>query len=412
MRTTVSSIPALRWMRHGFTLVEMLVSVAVLGIVMVLATEMIDDTEKIWKTTNAKVDAFQGARAGFQLMTDQLRQATLNTYYDYYDAAGMAYGPWLANSGNATGAWTASGTGTTFVPATYGRQSELHFISGALPSSKILPPGGSVFTQSVFFQFPQDYTANETNYGTLNRLLNGSGFFIEFSPETASFANSPPSFYTGLSSYVPKYRFRLIQFVQPTENFSVYNYSITSGTSPFAWFVNAVNTVPTAPAAPNVRIVADNIIALIIWPKMTDSPTDSLTSASTTGNLYDYDSRMGASSGSPPWVPGTSAAPNAQPLAMNQMPPILRVAMVAIDEPSAQRIQAANVTPPPVITNAIGATANQSRFTDPVTASATAPPDQMDLDLASLGTDLVAAKINYRIFDTTLAVRSAKFSSQ
>ncbi len=411
-------IPLQRRLRHrrGFTLVEMLVSVAVLAFIMVLAAQMIGDTEKIWKNTTAKVDAFQGARAGFQLMTDQLRQATLNTYYDYYNASGVSYSSWASQSGNATATWAnTSGASSTFVPATYGRQSELHFISGPLPSSLLTPVlGGSIVTQSVFFQFPQDYTQNSTNYGSLNRLLNAAGFFIEFSAETngptPNFANSPPTFYTSLASYVPKYRFRLMQFIQPTENLSVYNYNTISGTSPDDWFVKPLNSSPTT----NVRMVADNIVALIIWPKMTDSGTDTLTGSSATGNKYDYDSRMGANSGAAtaPWVPG--APPNLvpQPVPMDQMPPILRVAMVAIDEPSAQRIQLGSITAPKVVTDAIGLTANTTRFTNPVPASNTAPPDQMDLDLASLGNDLAAAKIQYRIFDTTLAVRSAKFSTQ
>ena len=416
MRTSLSSPAISRRNDSGFTLVEMLVSMAVLGLIMLLTTEMIGNTEKIWKNTTAKVDAFQGARAGFQLMTDQLRQATLNTYYDYYNAAGLAYGPWASQASNTSATWaTTAGASTTFVPVTYGRQSELHFTSGAQPSGLLAPaPGGSIVTHSVFFQFPQDYTQDSTDYGSLNRLLNGAGFFIEFSAETngttANFANSPPSMITGFGNYTPKYRFRLMQFVQPTENLSVYNYSLTNGTSPSDWFVTPIKNSP----AVNVRMVADNIIALIIWPKITDSSTDTLTSNSSTGNKYDYDSRMGASSGTamPPWVPGTPPNLTPQPLPMNQMPPILRVAMVAIDEPSAQRLQLGSITPPKIITDAIGVTANTTRFTNPVPASGVAPPDQMDLDLASLGTDLDTAKVNYRIFDTTLSIRSAKFSIQ
>jgi uncharacterized protein (TIGR02599 family) len=65
----------------------MLVSVAILGLIMLLAAQMIDETERVWKTTSARTDAFQAARAGFEQMTDQLRQATVKTYYDYFDVA-------------------------------------------------------------------------------------------------------------------------------------------------------------------------------------------------------------------------------------------------------------------------------------------------------------------------------------
>ena len=367
---------------------------------------MVDSMEKVWKSTSAKVDAFQGARAGFELMTDQLRQATINSYYDYFDAAGDAYGPYAS-----THPTTTFNQSSNFIPVTYGRQSELHFISGPKPSGLLTPsapaPSGQIVTQSVFFLFPRDYTQDSSDYGTLKRLLNASGFFIEFGTET-KVVNSPPSFIAGLGSYSPKYRFRLMQFVQPTENLSIYNYSLTTGTSPYDWFVTPIaNSHATC-----VRMVADNIIALIIWPKLTDSGADTLTGSTPllTANRYDYDSREGANSGSNPWAP-TTANSVPQPEPMNQMPPILKVAMVAIDEPSAQRIQMASATAPKVITDAIGLTANPSRFTTPI-AAGTPPPDQMDIDLASLGDDLAGARINYRIFNTTIAVRSAKFSSK
>ena len=74
--------------RAGFSLVEMLVAMAVLTIILLITAQMTGDVAKIWSTTSAKVDSFQSARAAFELMTDELRQATVNTYYDYFDANG------------------------------------------------------------------------------------------------------------------------------------------------------------------------------------------------------------------------------------------------------------------------------------------------------------------------------------
>ncbi len=142
---------------QGFTLVELLVAIAILGIIMVLVSQMIGATSSLWKRTSAKIDSLRDARLGFELMTDQLRQATTNTYWDYFNAAGQT-----------TAQWTASGAATPFLPAAYGRQSELHFISGSSNLGLVLPNGTQV-TQGVFFQFPGGYTGNSA-YSTLNTL--------------------------------------------------------------------------------------------------------------------------------------------------------------------------------------------------------------------------------------------------
>jgi uncharacterized protein (TIGR02599 family) len=189
--------PELRFSR-AFTLVEILVSVAILSLLMLLVVQMIGSVDKIWKNTSSKIEAFQGARAGFQLMTSELRQATLNTYFDYYNAAGQMLTQWYA--ANPTQA---------FIPAAYGRQSELHFTSGqysALPGtstgavssslildSTTLPPNGQI-TDCVFFQCPSNYTLN-IQYSSLNNLLNAVGFFVEFGTELNA-ANSPPTLIT------------------------------------------------------------------------------------------------------------------------------------------------------------------------------------------------------------------------
>jgi uncharacterized protein (TIGR02599 family) len=396
----------------GFTLVEMLTSIAVLAVIILLASEMIGSTEKLYKNTTAKIDSFRDARVAFEMMTDQLRQATVNTYYDYFDSTGRTLEQFNAtNAGASTGAFT---------PVSYGRQSELHFISGPVNGTATstasgssvgpkltlsVPGGGQVVTDAVFFQYPQAYTdvvgnpaSANSGYGILGSLLNATGFFVEFGPEVvppsgAWSANSPPALITAAPTFQPTYRFRLMQFIQPTEYLAIYTYSTTTGTGANDWF----NLPITSSHVTNVRMVADNIIALIICPKETDSPTDTLAPA------YIYDSRMGATSGSSPWKPSSGL----QPLQMNQMPPILRVAMVALDEPSAKVLQGTSTTLPASISSAM-ASSNPNTG-----ASLFSNSQNMDSDLTYLQTELEAIKphLNYRVFNTTIAVRSAKFSS-
>ncbi len=388
---------------RGFTLTELLVAVAVLTIVLLLVARMIGDTSKIWKNTSAKIDSFRDARLGFEMMTDELRQATMNTYWEYFNA-----------SGQTPAQWNATSPSTSFQPVAYGRQSELHFISGRTNLGLTLPSGTQT-TDGIFFQWPGTYSAS-TTYTTLTSLLNATGFFVEFSPDvlpgnTAYVANGPPT--SVLSAYQPQYRYRLMQFIQPTESLHVYDYSFTTGTAPNVWFTSYLSTVPLHAA--NVRIVANNVIALVVWPKKVDTANDIAVDSS--GNpiagdtalapAYNYDSRLGLASGTAiptgTWTPGT----NPQPLQMNQMPPILQVAIVAIDEPSAKQLQGFSTTAPAPITNALAATntgTGKALFTVAV---------DMDSDLAFLQTELatIIPHIQFQVFETTIAIRSAKFSN-
>ncbi len=373
---------------EGFTLVEMLVSMVVLVFIMVLVAQMIATTGKIWKNTTAKIESFQSARDAFQSMTDQLRQATVNTYYDYFNKFGFTQ---TQNSVSAS-------PENPFSPKAYGRKSELHFISG----SGLLP--GQI-TQAVFFQAPLGFPADKPTYGAMQNLLTATGFFIEFGDGT-NVVNSAPGF---LPVLLPRYRYRLMQFIQPTESLSVYDYSFPSPStstsiSPNIWFTTPITTAATHKAT--VRALGENIIGLIIWPKITDSTTDTL------APNFSFDSRMGLKSLDPTttapasWTPGTGP----QPLQMNQMPPLLQVAMIAIDEPSAKQLQGGGTTAPAAITNAF---AQKNTFGETLfTSGAHMETDLIILQTGAQGLASIVPHLNFRIFNTTLAVRSARFSIQ
>jgi uncharacterized protein (TIGR02599 family) len=195
-----------------------------------------------------------------------------------------------------------------------------------------------------------------------------------------------------------------MQFIQPTEQLAVYNYSFTSGTSPNVWFATPLSTSHNTV----VRALANNVIGLIIWPKQTDTSTDTL------APTYAFDSRLALNSGaktttaSTPWTPGSGP----QPLQMNQMPPILRIALVALDEPSAKVLQGSGTTLPAKITTAF-AQNNLGTDSKPLfTTAANMDSDLLYLQNGPSGLAKITPHLNFRIFNTTIIVRSARFSTK
>ncbi len=149
----------------GFTLVELMVSMAILSLMVVLLAGMVDHVSSIWTFTRSRVEQFRQAREGFESITRRLSQATLNTYYDYADASGN-----LRTPDNAS----------TFVPFRYTRVSELRFVSGPNLASLATPsdpnsPAPPRPTHSVFFQAPLGLVGDPSSYGSLENLLNTWG---------------------------------------------------------------------------------------------------------------------------------------------------------------------------------------------------------------------------------------------
>jgi len=334
--------------RSGFSLVEVLVASAILIVIVGIVFVMTNQTEQVLQFSSSKIEAFEGARSAFDVITRAVSGATLNTYADYYDA-----------SGNRRTAANIS----TFVPNVYGRCSELEFACG-----KNLLTSPQQITHSLFFQAPLSYTQS-TSYTNLASLLNVVGFYLEFDSDAAS----RPSF---LSSIAPaRWRYRLMQLLQPTENFSIYPLPATAGSH--NWF-----TTPLAAATPPVRLLAENIVALVICPRLATDVASPNYPSSLTSN-YEYDSSV-AWSGNPP-----------QPTNMNQMPPMVRIVLIAVDERSMLRLQGTATSQPNLgfdYANVFQSTAN------------------LDQDIATVEAALTSKNLNYRVFQTDVAIRGAKWS--
>ena len=324
----------------AFTLIELLVSMAVLALMAAMMLSVTSSAQKIARQTTSRTEQFRESRRAFERMNQRLSQATLNTYWDYVDSTGQP---------------RTAGTATTFTPNKYCRISELRYLQ-TNASSLAAPRGGTMVGNGVFFQAPLGKSDTSAVAG-LNSLLNTTGFFIErgndstLRPTTVS---------------ASKTRYRLYELTEPTENLTIY--SLTSGNASYklaAWL-----TTPLAVPGNSHRL-ADNIVALLFQAQYS-IPGPNGTSTPTSSFLYS----------STPISAGTSGN---QTITENNLPPNVRVTMIALDEPSARRVADGSIT----LTDA----------TD-------------DTTLAQLEKDLTDNRLNYRKFESTVRIGPAKWSAK
>ena len=353
----------------AFTLIEVLVAATILIVMVGFMLAVADQSARIMRSTSGKIEQFRQARQGFERMTTRLSQATLNTYWDY---------------NNAT------------TPTRYERRSELRFLSGS--ASTLLGSSGTLQRPGhcVFFNAPLGIAETDT-YRGLGNALNTWGYYLEFTDDSNSNTRKVrPDFVTS-ALVPPKWRWRLMEFAQPTEKFSVYPY--TSGAAngiPNAatynrtdWFKTAANA-GTAPT----RVVAENVVALIITPRLSKTEELSLQGSPPNPDLsplapdYKYDS--------------TGANADARLNPKSQLPPIVQVTMVAIDEKSAESLQLDSSK-----WDLLGLSSKFTRTAD-FTKDMSLDSPQAD----SLEKKLVSLRAQYRIFTTNVHIRAAKWSRE
>lgn len=325
----------------GFTILELLVAMAILSIMVVLMLGVLQSTSDAWRRNTERSKAFAASRAAFESMTRSISAATLNTYQDYYDA----------NRSNRP-----SGS-LTFVPAVYGRRSDLHFTTGT--NLVTAQKGGA-----IFMTVPFDYESNNTNDYSSGQL-NGIGYFVRFTTNSlrpAGVSNNP-------------HRYRLMQFLQPTEQLMVMN--TNTAHFPNGWFANDVN------ANTNIFPIADNVVAFAVLPQLSDREN---ANAGILAPGFSYNTRM-------TW---TASEAN-QPTNMHQLPPVVQVIMVVLDESSARRIESGSTEP----TAALGF--------DP--ASVFTSPANLETNLDTISAALSAKRLNYRIFRSEIPIRAAKWTT-
>jgi uncharacterized protein (TIGR02599 family) len=321
---------------RSFTLLEVLVTLAILLVILIALAQAMDSADRAWKS--GATDPYAAAQDAFETVAGRLADATLETYEDYADA-----------SGNFP-------TNAAFVADHLARRSDLAFACGPAsgPNGLLAASQRTTAGCAVFFTATEGATQTYANQG-LGRLLNDMGYFVEFGDDT-----SEPSFL--LTAH--RYRWRLRQVEQPSETLQVYAASSTS-----AWIQQLV------PAGAAIPMLAENVIALVALPDRYATDTGTALAPS-----YSYDSRNAANA-----------------LTLNQLPPRLILALVAIDELSAERLAAQNGTSAPslVATNLFQQ----------------GTPTQLAQDLATLDASLTAQKIGHRIYQREIQLSSAAWSN-
>lgn len=284
------SFTRLRCQRHpngSFTLLEVLVSLAILLVILIAVLQFMTDVDQAWKA--AAADPFAEAQDALETVAQNLAASTLAPYQDYADS-----------NGNFR-------TNSAFVPNHLARRSDLDFVCGpASGANGLLGSSGRTTSGSgVFFLAQNGYTQTDAHTG-MERLLNAMGYFVEFGDD-----NAAPTFILPQTHY---WRWRLKQVLQPAESLQIF-----SSTTSSAWIQQLI------PAGSFIPILAENVVALIVLPERAASDSGSALSPT-----FSYDSRD-----------------TTNRLTLHQLPSRLRIVLVAIDSASALRLAGQNGSNPP-----------------------------------------------------------------
>ncbi len=365
--------------RRAFTLVELLVATAVVGLLSLLISQVISLSLRTWNASRDRVGAFQDARTAFGKMQATLGRAVLNSRLEYADAGGQF-------RSFADGNFTA----TQVL-----RASDLHFVSG--PAADLLPAGTRTTTpgNAIFFQAPLGFTDNSSFAGA-RELLNSTGFFVEFGPDPSKL----PAFLQGLPGRGGA-RFRLKQWVQPAERNRIYtSTSATDSSSFYDWFRGSLPSSPggSTPAGEwPVRILAEDVFALFFVPAV--SPSDEEALGGPISRDYQYDSRAWQNRGGLP-VLGQLKGRDRHQIMRNQLPPMVKVAALVLERRDADRLQNLHgENPPPEVA------IPSDLFQDST---------KLDADLAEFENRLLSLDppIRPRIFRANIPLQAAKWSNQ
>lgn len=342
--------------RTAFTLVEVMLSMAVLAIMLLLIANIIGTTQRSWRSASTRLSQFREARIAFDTLARNLRQTTLNTYRAY-------------RYNNPADPLVPAVESVAVAPEGYIRASELAFRCGQ--ASTLVGSLGSIgqpVGHAVFFQAPLGVT-DETRYENLKHLLCVRGYFVVLGDDSAFL----PS---GLRSRLtPTTRLRLMEYQPPAENNQIYanpNNWIDIGANP-----NALNYV---------RPVSENIAALIISPRLSagDDPVPFAGGTARPTSIapnYTYDSTKVANV-------TTSDSQGSQHI----LPPVIKLAMIALD---------GNSLDSPGASEAIDALSKGTQFNN---------ADNYENDLKQVEDTLNRARVNYRIFETSVVIPASKWT--
>jgi uncharacterized protein (TIGR02599 family) len=340
----------------AFTLVELLVSMAVLIVLLLLVTSVVGSVQTAWKQAHSKVSEFREARRAFDRMVNAVSQASLNNYLVYRYA-------------NNADPLTPPSKALKAQPSGYARFSELQFVCGRSSStgdptltglSEDVSPG-----HAVFFQAPMGTTSDYR----LPTSLNGCGFFVQFGSDVAY----RPDFLTSLNQD-EVYRYRLYEYRSPTERNRAYDKD--SNAAGRRWYEDFAQWS---------RPIANNVILLVISPRRSEADNSGTGLPTDIAPNYTYNTKPSA------------GVANAQQAASDyQLPPMIGITFIAIDEASADNLSYLHGSVAPLADVVGGSTL----FTQ---------ADRYNQDLDTVVDALVQRKVNFRVFTATIPIRASKW---
>jgi uncharacterized protein (TIGR02599 family) len=355
--------------RAGFTILELLVATGIMLAIMGVLVGIVSQTADGTRAARSRVDQFGQAQRAFEMLTQRIGQATLNSYWDSYSVSSTV--------------------------RRYQRRSELRFVCGPMQcganrldaQSQRVRPGHGVFFQTTSGRPGSD---RDPALLGLEDLLSSWGYFVEAGTEPL-----PPflASQTALQPFAP----RLMEFCEPAKQLSIY--SFTSGRPDYAnnlpdytgfeWF-----RVPLANPA-LVRTAADNIAVLLVQPKLTAPEAARLFPlASAEERETMLAPELFYHSGATPPA-GTDAAHNMR----HRLPAVVEVTMVALDAATVGRLYSASSPDPLQLGDA---------FRDAMNLRRELQGDPANPKADSLEGRLLARHANYRIFTATVPIRSAQ----
>lgn len=328
-----------------------MVAMGILSVLMLMLTALLDQVQRSWRFSESRISQFREARVAFDVMTKNIGQASLNTYWDLRDE-------------DKDGIFDG-----------YFRTSELHFIT--MPASQL---GGSATQQpvgqAIFFQAPLGFSGE---YRNLNNLFNGRGYFVAFGSDK----RFKPSFVESED----RFRYRLMEFRPPAESNQVFQdgQDERSKNQPqefTQWFKQSLS-VGEGNFESHLNPLAENILTVVV------SPRDSLEVG--TANRKETFSKI-----APAYKFDSNDSSDEFEDYAQQVPPLVRVTMVAIDETAAIRFENGS-SPPAALQSAVsGLFSNTNNYAE---------------DVQKVAEALNQLKVSHKIFSSLVMLRSSKWSS-
>ncbi|MDF1852781.1 MAG: Verru_Chthon cassette protein C [Verrucomicrobiales bacterium] len=274
----------------AFSLVELLISMAILSLMILMVSFMLGEVEKGWSRVRGGSIEFRDARNAFETIANRISQARIDTYWDYEMDGGL--------------------------PVQYRKSSHLHFVAG--PAEDLVPDSlVEASGSAIFFEAPFGISRQQDLKG-LASLLNGWGYFAGFSGDV----EWQPLFARG--AVADRYRFRLFEYHLPTEELVLHSEDTVVE---YDWITNHL-------VSENVSVLAENIILFLIHPVDSTEPEE----AHKLAEQYRFDSRAYS------LAPELSNAARTQ----HEIPPMIKMTMVAVSEGDFGRLQGGRANRIPV----------------------------------------------------------------